>query len=105
MKAKTKDKSSAKHNCTICQNTFDYKRDLLRHTSATHEGKKEHKCNSCGQSFAMVGSLNVHIKRVHDKVFKRYGCNHCEKRFHTNQELNTLKRNVTNVEKCLINSI
>ena len=80
-------KSVSKSQCTICQRAFDYKKDLKRHFDAVHEGKKENFCDSCGKSFSSISSLNGHIKRVHEKVERKFVCNQCERRFYTNSEL------------------
>ena len=58
--------------CDICSQKFNNKRDLRRHIDGVHKGKRDKICNSCGKSFAFDGNLYVHIKRVHEKVARKY---------------------------------
>ena len=36
-----------------------------------HEGQRNHKCNSCGKSFTESGTLNRHIRTIHEGQIKR----------------------------------
>ena len=45
-----------------------------------HKGEKDHKCGSCDKAFSQSGSLNTHIKSVHEKQ-KNHRCIDCEKTF------------------------
>ena len=55
-------------------------------------GPKNHKCDSCGKSFSMVGILNSHIRSVHNNI--NYECDICEKSF---SETGNLKRHFRSV--------
>ena len=43
-----------------------FKCDLKRHVASVHEGKKPHKCLSCGSSFSEKSKLNIHVAVIHD---------------------------------------
>ena len=48
--------------------------DLKKNINAIHNGKKYHKCESCGKLFTVAGSLRTHIKSVHNGQ-KDHKCN------------------------------
>ena len=39
---------------------------LKIHINSIHNGKKDHKCDSCGKSFSEAGSMRRHINLVHN---------------------------------------
>ena len=54
-----------------------YNKHLLRkHKATVHEGRRDHKCKVCGQSFSSIGHVNRHIKTVHEGR-KDYKCEYC----------------------------
>ena len=54
--------------CNICDKTLIG--SLTLHINNVHGKKKIHKCDSCSKYFSTLGSLKIHIKRVHEANFK-----------------------------------
>ena len=53
--------------CNVCHKTFTQFGTLNRHIKNVHEGLKTHKCDQCGKSFAQRPKMIQHIKTVHTK--------------------------------------
>ena len=51
-------------NVTLVINHFFNKQELSQHKNTVHEGRKDHKCNSCGNSFTHPQSLKKHIYSI-----------------------------------------
>ena len=49
----------------------------LQSHEATHTGKKDHVCHTCGASFIRPDSLRHHIQRIHEHSGK-YACVYCD---------------------------
>ena len=64
--------------CSICDQRFTRKGSLNMHIRSVHEEKKPHKCSICDASFAEKGSLTAHINGVHGNLFV---CSICDKSF------------------------
>ncbi|XP_059056464.1 zinc finger protein 583-like isoform X11 [Achroia grisella] len=64
--------------CALCDEKFSTLRTLSRHTQ-THFAK--YTCESCGKSYSMASSLQVHIKNTH--VSDEKICRKCRKTFKT----------------------
>ena len=73
--------------CTICNKTFSFTHDLLRHIAAVHEEIKPYECTLCDKLFASKSNLNGHINAVHKKL-KPFSCTLCEKSFSFKNVLN-----------------
>ena len=54
------------HKCDSCGKTFSYSGHLKTHFSSVHNMKKDHKCDLCGKEFSQVGYLKKHINAVHE---------------------------------------
>ena len=55
-------------NCPVCQNPFQNKAALKRHTEAVHEKKRPHACDICNESFAQKPHLKTHKKGKHNII-------------------------------------
>ena len=71
---------------------FSGARDLKRHINLV-QGHKDHKCDSCGMVFSIVGNLKKHINTVHNGE-KDYKCDTCETAFSGARDL---KRHINGV--------
>ena len=76
----------------ICNNDFNVKGDLVRHTK-THGTKRPFKCDECGREFNKASNLIVH-KRTHtgERPFK---CDECRREFNKANDLTRHKRTHT----------
>ena len=71
------------HQCINCQYSFDSITELRRHVEDVenmHEGKKNHKCDSCDKRFSRKSLLRLHNERVHLAI-KNYTCEICNHTF------------------------
>merc|ERR1739838_931957 len=68
-----------KFDCIVCGYSTDRKCNFERHCNI-HTEVKAIKCNTCGKCFTSKGSLNSHIKSVHN-INSRYECDVCDKIF------------------------
>ena len=66
--------------CPICHHKFHSLRDLKRHISGVHEGRKEVQCQLCGKFFSCSNTLSTHVRCVHLKI-KAFQCLQCSKSF------------------------
>ena len=66
--------------CHICHHKFHSLRDLKRHISGVHEGRKEVQCQLCGKFFSCSNTLSTHVRCVHLKI-KSFSCQQCPKSF------------------------
>ena len=54
--------------------------DLKTRINMVHEGRKDHKCESCSKSFSQSDNLKRHIQTIHEG-HKDYKCKSCGKSF------------------------
>ena len=71
---------------------------MKRHLKQVHDGKKDYKCEICGNEYFEKKRLNGHIKREHDNV-RDEQCNQCGKLFFTKEVLNRHIRNIHSNEQ------
>ena len=64
------------YSCKRCGNLFATYESLNIHIKKIHERPMNYKCESCGKSYAQSGYLKIHIKTVHEGQ-KNYKCNSC----------------------------
>ena len=76
---KTLHEGQRNHKCDSCGKSY------ARSSEDTHR-QKNYKCESCEKLFSHLGNLNHHIKTVHENQ-KDYCCEFCEKLFSTAKEL------------------
>ena len=84
------------HNCDSCSESFRKAGELIIHMHTIHKGHKDHKCESCGKSFSEVGSLKKHIYTIHEG-HKDHKCESCGKSFTQSCHLNS---HISMVHKC-----
>ena len=87
-------KIEQKIECPICRAIFG-KTNLKKHIRTKHEGKKDYKCDLCGNQYFEKKRLNRHIKKEHDKI-RDEKCNQCSKLFFSKEVLN---RHIKNIHK------
>ena len=75
------DKIKLNYKCNFCEKSYSYA-SLKYHINAIHESHKANvnKCEYCGKSFTIAGSLKKHIYTVHEG-HKDYKCESCGKSF------------------------
>ena len=56
------------HKCESCGKSFARVENLKRHVKTVHEGVKDHKYDSCGKSFSQAGILKKHVEINHDRL-------------------------------------
>ena len=54
------------HKCDSCAKAFSEAGSLKTHINSVHNGQKDYKCDICGKAFSQAGSLNTHINSVHN---------------------------------------
>ena len=69
-----------KHECLLCEKSFQYPSDLKQHNNFVHLKLKPFSCNECDKSFGFVTNLQTHIDTVHRKLTP-HQCNECERSF------------------------
>ena len=85
MKAKRKEKS--KLVCTKCGKMYSSTTDMKRHMNSFHLKLKEFKCTKCPAAFTRPGSLQYHIKTLHENNYEEHPCSQCDKVFKFNDSL------------------
>ena len=80
--------SQKKHFCEVCSNCYSSNESLLHHISTKHIFDKIIKCDFCDKSFQCKGTIDQHVKRVHQgtkkkikKSIKKFQCQECHKTF------------------------
>ena len=64
--------------CSLCDKTFEFKRNLKIHHESVHEKKLKYKCTICNKQYNHELSLNHHIKKIHQKSMNtKVQCNFC----------------------------
>ena len=58
--------SQKDHKCESCGNTFSQAGHLKTHINSVHNGQKDHKCDSCGKAFSKASKLKKHVMAVHN---------------------------------------
>ena len=90
-------KIEQKAECPICKAIFG-KTNLKKHIRTKHEGKKDYKCDLCGNQYFEKKRLNRHIKKEHDKI-RDEKCNQCGKLYFSKDVLNQHIRNIHDKEQ------
>ena len=64
----------------LCNQKISLKKNLRKHSSEVHEGKKPLKCDICDYSSSQKSGINKHVESVHEgrKAFK---CDICYLKF------------------------
>ena len=57
------DEAKILSKCHICGKFYE-KRNLNRHISTVHEGKRDYKCEYCGLEFASAQTLKIHVTKT-----------------------------------------
>ena len=68
------------HKCDHCEESFTSSENLDMHIKAVHEGIYKFKCGMCEKSFIFKGNLKKHIEIVHEGK-KNFRCDICGKFF------------------------
>ena len=76
--------------CPLCPKTFTVKYFLRKHLATADHGKREtdsrNLCQNCGQIFASVDDLKIHVKDFHRDA-ARFLCEICDKGFSKKRHL------------------
>ena len=91
-----------KFTCTICNNQYKYKKDLLKHNHEKHSVViQRFKCNQCAVTFTTKGNLSRHTKEIDE--LHHHVCEICKKVFREQRNLknhlllhHTLNQTVSN---------
>lgn len=92
------------YTCQYCSRRFAVLHQYKRHL-AIHTGQKPHKCTQCDYACSSVGTLNSHIKRVHNPSSRIFQCNFC---FMTFSEAGKMYRHMDttkHIENCRRNGV
>jgi len=92
---KRKKKLKKKHNCSMCNETFDKKKNLKIHWSQHHAQNECSLCTLCGKEFKGTVNLRKHLQTVHVQS-NFVSCTHCTKSFKNQFEMH---RHVNSVHK------
>ena len=57
------------HKCDSCGKYLSTTQYLKIHIKSVHNGQKDHKCNICGKLFSLSGALNTHNKTIHGQKY------------------------------------
>ena len=79
--------SGDKFICTICDQTFSFKKMLKKHNQTYHTPWI--KCKLCDKTFEKTCDLESHIKVDHDSV-ETLQCEKCDKNLHWHQDLKSI---------------
>ncbi|KAG7174070.1 GDNF-inducible zinc finger protein 1-like [Homarus americanus] len=65
--------------CPLCPRMFPFKFLMNKHVDKAHnsETPPQHECSECDFSARTEGALNIHQRRIHNKVPKMYKCSKC----------------------------
>ena len=72
--------------CSYCTLSFSGRYKLSEHMAFEHEGRKEFECSRCGMKFKRVLNWKQHLSLVH-KVIKPFNCWICNEQFSKKPEL------------------
>lgn len=92
-KAKKSSIVTQRHECEVCQKTFQRKSNLVDHLRL-HANVKLFSCSYCDAAFVQSGNLKSHI-RTHTQE-KPFTCSVCQKGFSQSSALKTHMRSHTN---------
>ena len=73
-------RGKGKFKCDICDANFQQKGTLNTHVKTIHEGKKKFKCDICSSKFGQKGNLNKHVAIAHEGK-KQFKCDICDTSF------------------------
>ena len=76
-KSINKDKN-IKYGCKLCGKSFKDFLYLKDHIHFIHEGKKNHKCGTCGETFGYKAKLHLHMS-IHSN--DKFACGQCNRVF------------------------
>lgn len=92
----SREDSSGKIVCKVCDKVFNMRSSLLPHFDLYHQEGEErrHKCQSCDRSFNILANYLRHLKShiVADDNSTNYFCIHCSKAFSSVRNLQTHSR-------------
>ena len=74
---------TVKLQCDQCSHKAVLLSDLIAHKKAVHEGKRDHVCHMCGESFTKKFMLQDHLALKHGIGEVRFKCDFCGKGFLT----------------------
>ena len=74
------------------------KKNFRKHLKIVHEGKRDYKCEHCGNEYFEKRRLVGHIKREHDNI-RDEQCNLCGKLFFTKEILTKHIKYIHNKEQ------
>ena len=95
-----------RYPCTLCLETFNFKRDLALHKKISHEARVtaeyKHECGACGKKFTRLAYLRSHEARVHSLGItnvRSFPCPDCDQVYHVRDHLNRHVRVIHNKER------
>jgi len=75
------------HSCDSCSYQSQYRQNLNRHKKTQHQLGGDHEvnvksyvCDQCGKTYKTKYGLTLHIKSIHQRIFK-FQCQICQKGF------------------------
>ena len=66
-------------DANFVKKSFIHRHELENHL-ALHQKTNKHECKLCNKSFNLKGNLTAHIKKIHNKI-TNFKCEHCSKTF------------------------
>ena len=84
---KTCKKCMVRFKCEECDYKCSSKCELNVHIKKVHDKIKDHECKECDSKFSTGGDLNQHIKAVHNKI-KDHECKKCDYKCSSGYDLN-----------------